>query len=215
VRADGTRRAPRARIDLMTTLPRLARLDDYFPSLCRMVAETSWLPHPDTVRAMGRAVFPTSRARKDHPRFEPILHDGRKIGMYDDNTTPTWALLWTHGIVGGSRTGWAFAHVWTASDDVNSYTHPANLAMVPECLASLTDKSGPLTAYLRWHAWTSYGWKPDHVAQPDMPTGFTDLEWRYFAKFDEPRSFIARRIAKLDNARIRFLRPIMQELGTL
>jgi hypothetical protein len=133
----------RAGIDLMTRLPRFVRLDDYFPCLCRIVAQTSGL-HPDTVCAVGRAVFPISRARKDRPRFTPILQQGQVVGIYDDNTTPTWALLWSHGIAGGSRAGWAFAHVWTVSDDIKSYTHPANLAMLPECLASLTDKSGPL-----------------------------------------------------------------------
>ena len=204
----------RARIDLMTRLPRFVRLDDYFPSLCRIVAQTSWL-HPDTVRAVGRAVFPTSRARKDRPRFTPILQQGQVVGIYDDNTTPTWALLWSDGIAGGSRAGWAFAHVWTVSDDIKSYTHPANLAMLPECLASLTDKSGPLTAYLRWRAWTAYGWKPEHAAQPEMPTGYSDLEWRYFTKFDAPNAFIAQRITELDNQRVPLLRPIMQKRGML
>lgn len=130
--------------------------------------------------------------------------------MHDDNITPTWALLWAHGISGGSRTGWTFAHVWTASDDINWYTHPANLVMVPECLASLTDKSGPLTAYLQWHAWTAYGWKPEHLAQPEMPTGYHNLKRRYFAKFDSPRSFVAQQIAEHDNKRVRLLRPIME-----
>ena len=199
----------------MTPLPSFVPLDEYFPSLCRIVAQTSWLPRPDTVREVGRAVFPTSRARKDRLRFTPILQVGQAVGIYDDNTTPTWALQWAHGIGGGSRTGWAFAHVWTASDDINSYTHPANLAMVPECLASLTDKTSPLTAYLRWHAWTTYGWQPDCVAQPEMPTGYSDLEWRYFAKFDAPRRFIAQRIAELDNERVRLLRPIMEIRGML
>jgi len=75
-------------------------------------------------------------------------------------------------------------------------------------------KSGPLTAYLRWHAWTTYGWKPEHVAQPEMPTGYS-LEWRYFTKFDAPNAFIAQRIAELDNERLRLLRPIMQKRGML
>jgi hypothetical protein len=42
-----------------------------------------------------------------------------------------------------------------------AYTHLANLAMVPEPFASLTDKNGPLTVFLRWHAWEVYGWKPE------------------------------------------------------
>ena len=97
--------SPGARIELMTRLPHFVGLDDYFPSLCRIVAQTSWLPHPDTVRAVRSAVFPTSRARKDRPRFTPILQEGEVVGIYDDNTTPTWALLWAHGIVGASRSG--------------------------------------------------------------------------------------------------------------
>jgi hypothetical protein len=129
--------------------------------------------------------------------------------MYDDNATPTWAMLWAHGIFGGSRAGWGFAHVWTASDDINSYTHLADLVMIPECLAGLTDKKGPLTAYLRWHAWTAYGWKPDHVDPPPMPADYSGIQWRYLPKADEPKLLIIRRIAELNNERVRILRPIM------
>jgi hypothetical protein len=178
-----------------------------------MVARTSWLPHPDTVRALGRAAFPTSRAKRHHPRFTHILEDGKPVGMYDDNKTPTWTLLWAHGIVGGPSTGWTFAHVWPASDDVNSYTHLANLAMVPECFAGLTDRTGPLTGYLRWHAWAVYGWKPAHVEPPGMPVDYSDLQWRYLPRFHSPRGFIDQRVAELNCERIRILRPIMQVRG--
>ena len=96
--------------------------------------------------------------------------------MYDDNTTPRWATLWAHGTGRASGCpGWGFAHVWSASDDINSYTHLANLAMIPECFASLTDKNGPLTGYLRWHAWTVYGWKPDHVDPPQIALGLAEI----------------------------------------
>lgn len=196
-------------------IPPLEPLDQYFQDLCRMVAKTSWLPHPDTVRALGRAAFPTSRAKRQHPRFTSISKNGEPVGMYDDNTTPTWAILWAHGIVGGDRTGWGFAHVWPASDDINSYTHLANLAMIPECFASLTDKDGPLTGYLRWHAWTVYGWKPDHVEPPQMPVDYNNIQWRYFSKFDAPRIFIGQRLSKLNNKRVRILRSIMEMRGML
>ena len=138
-----------------------------------MVANTSWLPHPDTVYALGRAAFPTARARRGHPRFTFICDNGKRVGMYDDNTTPRWAILGAHGIRNWrDRKGWAFAHVWPspASDNINSFSHLANLVMIPECFASLTDKNCLLTGYLRWHAKTVYGWKPDDE-EPQMPVG--------------------------------------------
>ena len=196
-------------------IPPFESLEGYSPALAQMVAKTSWLPHQDTVKEMGRAMFPTLRASAQHKRFTQIIENGEPVGMYDDNTTPTWALLWAHGIVGGSRKGWAFAHIWPASDDITAYTHPANLAMVPECFASLTDRDGPLTSYLRWHAWSVYQWKPEHAEKPEMPEKFGNVEWRCFKKFTEPREFVRQRFAELDNERIRILRPIMERRGML
>ena len=196
-------------------IPPLESLNKYFPSLARMVAETSWLPHPDTVSALGRAAFPTSRARRLHPRFSEISKNGAPIGMYDDNMTPRWAILWAHGIIGGKSKGWAFAHVWPVSDDVNSYTHLANLAMVPECFASLTDKQGPLAVFLRWHSWSVYGWKPTSEQDPEKPENYEQISWRYLDKFDDPRGFIRRRVLQLKNKRVVTLRSIMERLGML
>lgn len=151
-----TRWAPYDRIASMKRIPGCGLRSEHIPILCRIFAQRSWLPHPNTVKEVGSAVFPTSRARKDRPRFTEIRREDRVVGIFDDNTTPTWALLWSHGIAGGKRVGLTFAHVWTVADDIESYTHPANLAIVPECLAGLTDKAGPLTSFLRWHAWTTY-----------------------------------------------------------
>ena len=143
------------------------------------------------------------------------MQSGKAVGMYDDNTTPTRAVLWAHGAVLGNRRGWGFAHIWPACDDVESYTHLANLAIVPECFASLTDKDGPLTDYLKWHAWTVCGWKPSHVAPPQMPADYNADLWRYLPKFDRPKSFIAKRVSELDNERVRILRPVMATCGML
>jgi len=178
-----------------------------------MVARTSFLPHRDVVSAVGSAVFPTVRNKSK--RTQLVMSEGAPVGMYDDNYTPTAALLWAHGIVGGSRKGWSFAHVWSASNDLKSYTHLANLAMIPECFASLTDKDAPLTKYLRWHAWTVYGWKPDNVETPQIPPGYAEVQWRYLPPIDEPRAFIRQRLAELDNERVRVLRPIMERQGLL
>jgi hypothetical protein len=198
----------------MIKLPELD-IGHYGPALVRMVTETSWLAHPDTVKTIGRAIFPTVRARKGHTRGAQI-NDGKGAGMYDDNTTPRWAFLWAHGISithhPSSRT---FAHVWEGADDIASYCHLANIVMVPEPFAGLTDKKGPLTSYLRWHAWSVYGWKPAHATTPEKPADFEDVTWRYLPKIDDPLGFIRARIATLNNERIRTLRLIMKSLETL
>jgi hypothetical protein len=142
-------------------IPSVGSLENYIAPLCKMVAETSWFPHPDTVKAFGQEVFPTVRARgTNKKRCDRIIENGETIGMYDDNYTPAHALLWSHGLRGGNRKGWCFAHVWQDADEMSSYTHLANLALIPECFAAMTDKDGPLTSFLRWHAWTVYKWKP-------------------------------------------------------
>ena len=182
-----------------------------------MVANTSWLPHPDTVHALGRAAFPTARARRGHPRFTFICDNGKRVGMYDDNTTPRWAILGAHGIRNWrDRKGWAFAHVWPspASDNINSFSHLANLVMIPECFASLTDKNCPLTGYLRWHAKTVYGWKPDDE-EPQMPVDYNNVQWRYLPKFDEPRTFINQQLDQLNNAWSRPLKEIAKNNSSL
>lgn len=196
-------------------MPNLDSLDAYRPALVRMVAATSWLAHPAAVEAIGCAVFPTVRARKGHKRGGRI-DGGKGEGMYDDNTTPRWAMLWAHGIpITHHPSKWTFAHVWESADDIDTYCHLANIIIVPEPFAGLTDKNGPLTGYLRWHAWSVYRWKPAHAVVPEKPADFDEINWRYLRKIDDPKGFICTRIAALSNGRTRTLRPIMERLGML
>lgn len=195
------------------SIPPCPSMDRLAPVLARLVARTSYLAHPDVVRAVGRAVFPAIRSMRR--RTQHVMRDGEAVGMYDDNYTPTVALLWSHGIAGGNRKGWTFAHIWSASDDLDAYTHPANVAMVPECLASLTDKEGPLTRYLRWHSQSVYGWKPADAPAVAKPEGYDVIVWRYLPPIPDPWSFIRQRLAEADNERVRVLRPLMQKTGRL
>jgi len=196
-------------------IPPLDDIGKYRTTLAHMVGETSWLPDPETVSRVNRAIFPTVRARNGRPRFSKVTLNGNEVGMYDDNTTPTWALLWAHGISGCNRTGWTFAHVWTAADDINAYTHLANMAMIRECFGSLTDKDGPLTSYLQWHAFSVYKWKPENAETPVKPSDFEKIKWRYFNPIRDPKSFIRQRVNELNNERIRILRPIMINVGMI
>jgi hypothetical protein len=183
---------------------------DYFLTLAQMVAKTSWLPHPDTVKEMGGAAFPALRARKEYPRFTHACENEKPVGMYDDNVTPAWALIWAHDIKGTRPKGWTVAHVWPETDSVDSFTHLANLAMIPECFGTLTDKTGPLTVFLRWHAWTVYHWKPGQQTELLKPDGYDAITWRYLEYAANPRALIRQRLIDSDNQRTRILRPIME-----
>ena len=191
-------------------IPKVDKIDKYILQLVQMVAQTSYLPHPNVVKAVRGAVFPTARARKNHPRFSHILDADNPIGMYDDNVTPRWAILWAHDKEGSRTKGWTFAHVWPVTDDIKAFTHLANLIMVNESFASLTDKNGPLTAFLRWHAWKIYAWKPELEVEPIKPAGYDDIKWRYLEGVENPKELIKARLNKFNNQCTKVLRPIMK-----
>lgn len=193
-------------------IPTRECLKRYCPELARMVASTSWLPNPDVVRAVNRAVFPTVRGK---PLYKVI--DDK---MYDTNMSAMWALFWTHDIKGENHSGWTIAHVWAESKDKDSYTHPANLALIPEPFAQLTDKEGPLSAYLRYHAFITYDWKPAEkedkpAIKIDKPHGYDDIKWRYLQPVDDPLALVRSQVNSRDNKRLRLLRPIMERGGTI
>ncbi len=193
----------------MIPIPLPDPLDHHALALAKMVAPTSWLPNEKVVHAIGRAVFPTVRCSSDNPRLSLLKIAGKAVGMYDDNATPEWALFWSHGLQGTRPKGWVIAHVWPTSHDINAYTHLANLAMVREPFASLTDKVGPLTEFFRWHAWNVYGWKPQSESVPKKPEGFDKISWRYLEAVANPKALIQQRIEKLNNERLRILRKIV------
>lgn len=200
---------PSGGIPLGKKLPPAPGLEHHFLPLAQMVAETSLLPDPATVKKFQGAVFPT--VRDFHKRITPIKENEKVVGMYDDNTTPRWAFLWSHGISDvGHPKGWHIAHIWPSGRDINAYTHLANLIVMPECFGNLSDKIGPLTSYLRWHSRQVYGWGgPKSEEQLSKPPGYDEVQWNYLSGIEDPRQFIRDRLAALDNQRIRILRPLM------
>lgn len=72
-------------------------------TIALLAARLCQLPDEKTVGQFKKAVFPTQR--KTALRGSLIIDKSNKeIGMYDDNTTPRWALLWSHGVRGGNKT---------------------------------------------------------------------------------------------------------------
>ncbi len=189
-------------------VPEVRSLGKHALGLAKIVADKSYLPDPDTVQQFKTAVFPSIRNAKLRTEVHEV--EGQKLLM-DDNFMPRWALLWSHGIKDtGHPKGWLFAHVWPSVKDPGAFTHLANLIMIPESFASLTDKDGPLTTFLRHHAWSVYGWKPQGITgEPERPDGFKKIRWNYLPKIQSPEDFVRGRVATLDNRRVKGLRSLM------
>ena len=194
--------------DLRTDLPDI-RCEDAI-TLSRIAVHYCRLPNPHVVQQLRGAVFPV--VRDSGKRMKIGRENGRRV-MYDDNTTPRWALLWSHGCgkTGHYPEGWTFAHVWNESKDPDAYTHVANLVMMPECFASLSDKLGPLVPLLRYHAAAVYGWWPvgkdDSVGTP--PPGYDGLQWNYLDAYADPRGFIQNQLRRLNSQRVKSLRDLL------
>ena len=81
--------------------------------------------------------------------------------------------------------------------------------MMPEFFGSLSDKQGPLCAYLRFHAWDRYGWSPGNQ-KVERPEGYGDLEWRYLPAIADPQGYVHQRLGQLNNQRVHLLREVMK-----
>jgi len=195
--------ARRRRSIAVPPLPDFSHADELIAAVSSYVR----LAHPNVVSAFDGAVFPSIRDQKN--RITLSTAGDRRV-LLDDNTTPRWAMLWSHGYPTTSHpTGWTFAHVWARPKDRQCYTHLANLAMMPEYLASLTDKDGPLGAYLRYHSWIRYGWKPLEEDEPEKPDGYDAISWCYLREEGDPIGFVKSRVEELDNERCKLLRSLM------
>jgi hypothetical protein len=168
-------------------------------------------PNPATAAKFEGAIFRSVRDQKNRLTVSQL--NGQPILM-DDNVTARWALLWSHGVPATHHLrGWTFAHVWAEPKNPDAYTRLANLCMMPEYFGSLSDKEGPLCAFLKYHAWECYGWHPASTRPPSKPDGYDTVEWRYLPAIADPRSFIRQRMNALDNQRVRLLRELMPEFA--
>lgn len=191
-------------------VPSLRPLGEDEKTLVSMVAARILLPDPATVKSFNHAMFPTIRSPRQ--LYQEVMLEERVVGMHDDNTTPRWALLWTHGISGKSKQptlGWTIAHVWDRSQDLDSYSRLANLALIPEYLGGLSDKQGPLTRYLRYHAWQVYQWRPADADTPSAPDHYAEIRWNYLTPVDDPVGFFRDEFASANCRRSRVLKPLM------
>ena len=195
----------------MTPIPSSAIDDEDRFALVSIAVRHCLMPHPDVVAALPDALLPVIRASTARgKRGKPIDWGGERV-LCDDNTSPRWALLWSHELTNRRKSGWCVAHVYDRSADRHAYTRLANLCMIPESLAALSDKDGPLVDYLKFHAWKIYSWLPEGDSLPE-PRGYGDLTWHYLDPVGDPLRAFHERLRKSKDDRVISLRKIMSEL---
>ncbi len=194
---DPNRAAPNGPSDLPVTNDRLRPpdIDGDAILLVILAARYCLMPHPNVVSRLDVAPFPV--IRDSGKRWKTAWDNGRTV-MYDDNTIPRWVIFWSHG---DGRTahikGCSVAHIWAKPKDPDVFTNIANLAIIPECLASLTDKDGPLVPFLQYHAQSVYGWRPKDCAAIEKPPGYDCIKWNYIEPGDDledPNRYIQNRL---------------------
>lgn len=164
-----------------------------YGSILQAVASLSVFSHPDTVRQTGnRPVIPV--IRNGARRGEIIEIDGRRVGL-DDNKAPTDVFMWCNGWKRRPR-DIQFNHVYTDSQDPESYACLANLCITPSFLAKLTDTNPQVRDVLRYRVWDIYGWHPRRAEEPREPNGYRNLKWAPFLPpVDDVRSLLEQTMA--------------------
>jgi hypothetical protein len=146
-----------------------------FGSTLDAVAANTLFLHPDTVaQTQGQPVFPV--IRNPNRRGELTVVEDRQV-MFDDNTTPTLAFLWSARRKKGPDV--QYNHVF--GDPRNPFTYTAlwNLCVTPAFLAKTTDGSNhpEVLSALRFRVVELYGNWPKGEEVPTEPAGYRALDW--------------------------------------
>jgi hypothetical protein len=147
-----------------------------YPSVAAAVAAHTLFLHPGTVAQIaGQPLFRTVRDPARRGAFG-ALPDGTEV-MFDDNTTPTLAFLWSAQRVKGPDV--QFNHVWGDPRNPATYTALWNLCATPAFLAKTTDGSNhpEVLGLLRYRAFDLFNHFPRGEEQPVRPPDYEDLVW--------------------------------------
>jgi hypothetical protein len=145
-----------------------------YGTLDQAVASLTVFTHPETVRQTDcKALFRTIR----DPAKRGTSDEAQKL-MYDDNSSPTDAFLWSNRLLGRGHDT-QFNHVYAASKDVKAYTALPNICMTPAFLAKLTDtkRNEKIRQLIQYRSYELYGWVPDGFQPPNKPDGYELLTW--------------------------------------
>ena len=161
-------------MDGMTALSAALERAGYGSTLQAVAAHTLFLDPVTVAQSRGEPVFPVIRNPNRRGEFTEV--DGRTV-MYDDNTTPTLALLWAARRKKGPDV--QYNHVFGDPRNPATYTALWNLCVTPAFLAKTTDGSNhpEVLAALRYRVVEIYGCWPAGEERPTEPPGYRDLTW--------------------------------------
>lgn len=121
-----------------------------------------------------KAVHPHIRRVRSGQVRGTVTSEGIRL---DDNTFANTALKAKVSHLGEFK-GFAVCHIWPKTCyDERYHTMPANLVLLPQELAGLTDHNRAVEQCLKYRAWELYDWYPDGLTQPEKPTNYPD-NWR-------------------------------------
>lgn len=162
----------KAILDGVQALEKVVKSAGYSSTLEAVAAHTIFL-HPETIaQTKGQPLFRIVRDPRRKGEF-----DFEKRIMFDDNTSPTLAFLWSSQTNKGPDI--QFNHVWADSKDPDIYTALWNLCVTPAFLAKTTDGSNNpdvLTA-IRYRSFELFGFYPAGLDRPIPPRGYEFLKW--------------------------------------
>lgn len=161
-------------LDGVSALSAFAERAGYASIVDAVAAHTIFL-HPDTVaQTGGEPLFPVIR---DPTRRGVVDSVADVVVMYDDNTTPTRAYLWSAQRSPGRDV--QYNHLWGDPRNPSTYTALWNLAVTPAFLAKTTDGSNhpDVVAALRYRSYELFGYYPDGEAAPIRPSKYERLTW--------------------------------------
>jgi hypothetical protein len=146
----------------------------YESTVHAVAAHILFLDPVTVAQTRGEPAFPV--IRNPNRRGEISVIGGRSV-MYDDNTTPTLALLWAARRKKGPDV--QYNHVFGDPRNPATYTAPWNLCVTPAFLAKTTDGSNhpEVLATLRYRVVDLYGYWPAGEKRPAEPPGYRDLTW--------------------------------------
>jgi len=123
----------------------------------------------------GGALFRTVRGPGRRGSFGP-LPGGEEV-MFDDNTSPTLAFLWSAGRSKGPDV--QYNHVWSDPRNPLTYTALWNICATPAFLAKTTDGSNhpEVLGLLRYRAFDLFGRRPEGEARPERPDDYERFTW--------------------------------------
>jgi len=151
-----------------------------YGSLEQAVAALAVFAHPHTVlQTRGLNVFSVVRARSRAERGTQVILTSGETVMLDDNSAPTNAFGWVHGLrrQGERLRDVQFNHLWPKSADVSAYTNLTNLCMMPAFLSKLSDTDSTICALLRYRAWKLYSGPLAWDTAPEPPSIYDGLRW--------------------------------------